>query len=130
GDGRRLLPARGARPAGLTAPGVRGCPPGGPGAEGPLGRRAQHVQHSRPDGVSRGSHDGRIPAAGSAGRGVAGPVRRRAGEGGGGNYGSAGGAHLAKPVVGMEATPTGKGYWLVASDGGIFGFGDAGFFGS
>ena len=32
--------------------------------------------------------------------------------------------HLAKPIVGMAATP-GKGYWLVASDGGIFTFGDA-----
>ena len=30
----------------------------------------------------------------------------------------------------MAATPTGKGYWLVASDGGIFAFGDANFFGS
>jgi hypothetical protein len=30
----------------------------------------------------------------------------------------------------MAATPTGKGYWLVASDGGIFTFGDANFFGS
>jgi hypothetical protein len=30
----------------------------------------------------------------------------------------------------MAATPSGKGYWLVASDGGIFTFGDAGFFGS
>ena len=29
-----------------------------------------------------------------------------------------------------RATPTGKGYWLVASDGGIFAFGDARFFGS
>ena len=34
------------------------------------------------------------------------------------------------PVVGMASTPDGKGYWLVASDGGIFTFGDAGFFGS
>ena len=25
----------------------------------------------------------------------------------------------------MAATPDGKGYWLVASDGGIFTFGDA-----
>ena len=33
-------------------------------------------------------------------------------------------------VVGMAATPDGKGYWLVASDGGIFTFGDASFFGS
>ena len=34
------------------------------------------------------------------------------------------------PVVGMAATPDGKGYWLVASDGGIFTFGDAAFYGS
>jgi hypothetical protein len=33
-------------------------------------------------------------------------------------------------VVGMAPTPTGNGYWLVASDGGIFAFGDAGFWGS
>jgi hypothetical protein len=30
----------------------------------------------------------------------------------------------------MAATPGGKGYWLVASDGGIFDFGDANFYGS
>ena len=30
----------------------------------------------------------------------------------------------------MAATPDGKGYWLVASDGGIFTFGDAGYYGS
>jgi hypothetical protein len=30
----------------------------------------------------------------------------------------------------MAATPDGGGYWLVASDGGIFAFGDAGFHGS
>jgi ribosomal protein L24E len=30
----------------------------------------------------------------------------------------------------MAATPTGHGYWLVASDGGIFAFGDATFSGS
>ena len=45
-------------------------------------------------------------------------------------YGSTGTVHLAKPIVGMAATPTGKGYWLVASDGGIFAFGDADFYGS
>jgi hypothetical protein len=32
---------------------------------------------------------------------------------------------LQAPIVGMDATPTGKGYWLVASDGGVFAFGDA-----
>ena len=30
----------------------------------------------------------------------------------------------------MAATPDGKGYWLVASDGGVFTYGDAGFYGS
>ncbi|MBF6558541.1 MAG: hypothetical protein IVW52_20830 [Acidimicrobiales bacterium] len=30
----------------------------------------------------------------------------------------------------MTPTPDGRGYWMVASDGGIFSFGDAGFFGS
>jgi hypothetical protein len=32
---------------------------------------------------------------------------------------------LRAPVVGMDSTPTGKGYWMVASDGGVFAFGDA-----
>ena len=32
--------------------------------------------------------------------------------------------------MGLAATPTGKGYWLVAADGGIFAFGDATFHGS
>jgi hypothetical protein len=30
----------------------------------------------------------------------------------------------------MAATPDGKGYWLVATDGGIFAYGDAAFHGS
>jgi hypothetical protein len=37
---------------------------------------------------------------------------------------------LNQPIVGMATTPTGHGYWLVASDGGIFSFGDATFHGS
>ena len=45
-------------------------------------------------------------------------------------YGSAAPLRLNQPIVGMAATPDGKGYWLVASDGGIFSFGDAAFFGS
>ena len=32
--------------------------------------------------------------------------------------------------MGIAATPDGGGYWLVASDGGIFSFGDAPFMGS
>jgi hypothetical protein len=38
--------------------------------------------------------------------------------------------HLNAPVVGMASTPDGKGYWLVAADGGVFTFGDAAFYGS
>ena len=34
------------------------------------------------------------------------------------------------PVVGIAATSDGGGYWLVGADGGVFTFGDAGFFGS
>ena len=34
---------------------------------------------------------------------------------------------LAKPIVGMTATSDGNGYWLVASDGGVFSYGDATF---
>jgi hypothetical protein len=30
----------------------------------------------------------------------------------------------------MASDPNGAGYWLVASDGGIFNYGDSGFFGS
>ena len=36
----------------------------------------------------------------------------------------------APPIVGMAPTPDGNGYWLVASDGGIFTEGDAVFYGS
>jgi hypothetical protein len=37
---------------------------------------------------------------------------------------------LNAPIVGVANTPDGKGYWLVGADGGVFTFGDAGFFGS
>src|SRR3989442_343418 len=37
---------------------------------------------------------------------------------------------LNGPVLGSVATPSGKGYYMVASDGGIFAFGDAHFVGS
>ncbi|MGH9037792.1 MAG: cadherin-like domain-containing protein, partial [Acidimicrobiia bacterium] len=36
----------------------------------------------------------------------------------------------AKRIHAMSANPTGRGYWMVAGDGGIFAFGDAGFYGS
>jgi len=43
---------------------------------------------------------------------------------------SAAPGHLNSPIVGMASTPTGRGYWNVAADGGLFAFGDAGFHGS
>ena len=46
------------------------------------------------------------------------------------NFGDASGLPLNKPIVGMTPTTDGRGYWLVASDGGIFDYGDAGFYGS
>ncbi|MFI5240394.1 MAG: hypothetical protein ACHQUB_01645, partial [Candidatus Saccharimonadia bacterium] len=53
-----------------------------------------------------------------------------------GSFGSAAalgglrGIALHAPIVGMAATPSGNGYWLLAADGGIFTFGDATFHGS
>ena len=46
------------------------------------------------------------------------------------SYGSTGAISLNKPIVAMVATPDGRGYWLVASDGGVFPYGDAAFYGS
>ena len=37
---------------------------------------------------------------------------------------------LAKPIDGMVPTADGRGYWMVAADGGVFAYGDAGFVGS
>jgi hypothetical protein len=34
------------------------------------------------------------------------------------------------PIVGIAATPTGKGYWLICADGGVFAFGDATYLGN
>ncbi len=39
-------------------------------------------------------------------------------------------APLNKPIVSIAATPDGSGYWLAASDGGVFTKGDAHFYGS
>ena len=36
----------------------------------------------------------------------------------------------AHPVVGLAASPSGKGWWMVGQDGGVFAEGDAAFFGS
>ena len=44
--------------------------------------------------------------------------------------GSTGAQHLNAAVVGLAPTPDGHGYWEVAADGGVFGYGDAGYYGS
>jgi hypothetical protein len=45
------------------------------------------------------------------------------------SYGPLTKLHPAKPIVGIASTPDGKGYWLVAADGGTFNYGDAHFYG-
>jgi hypothetical protein len=45
-------------------------------------------------------------------------------------YGSTGSIHLNAPIVGMESSNNGSGYRFVASDGGIFSYGNAPFYGS
>jgi hypothetical protein len=47
-----------------------------------------------------------------------------------GFHGSTGNVPLNAPLVGMAATASGRGYWLLARDGGIFSYGDARFHGS
>jgi hypothetical protein len=44
--------------------------------------------------------------------------------------GSLNGLMLNQPIVGMEPTTSGAGYWQAAADGGVFALGDAGFYGS
>ena len=56
---------------------------------------------------------GSVPGLGIAPAGTPGPVRR-----------------LAEPIVGMAPSTDGRGYLVVAADGGVFAFGDARFAGS
>jgi hypothetical protein len=46
------------------------------------------------------------------------------------SLGDLGNVKLNRPIVSAAATPDGRGYWLVASNGGVFCFGDAMFHGS
>ena len=41
-----------------------------------------------------------------------------------------GGTPIGAPMVGMTRTADGQGYWMIGRDGGIFNYGDAGFYGS
>ena len=47
-----------------------------------------------------------------------------------GFFGSLGAVHLNGPIVGMDSSADGHGYWLAGSDGGLFNAGDALFFGA
>ena len=47
-----------------------------------------------------------------------------------GFYGSAAGTRLARPMVGITASPTRRGYWLTGGDGAVFNYGDARHYGS
>ena len=50
--------------------------------------------------------------------------------GGAPDLGPPAGLDLNTPLLDIAAHPGGNGYWLVSSDGGVFSFGDARFFGS
>jgi hypothetical protein len=45
-------------------------------------------------------------------------------------YGDMSGKALNKPIKGIASTPSRRGFWLYATDGGVFAFGDAQFYGS
>ena len=75
--------------------------------------------------------NGCSPATGDSARGAwaVGPTGRVSTYGAQ-HYGDLSNTSLNKPIVGMSPTADSLGYWLVASDGGIFSFGDARFYGS
>ena len=101
-----------------------------PLAGGPVDR-ARRVGHAPHDAVATSAHLIVASAGDSAtGRRLAGGLRRRRLRLRAPFVGSAGDLPLVRPVVGMTPTADDQGYWLVASDGGIFAFGDAAFYGS
>jgi len=71
---------------------------------------------------------GRAPAARSAGTTF--PGTGVFAFGSAASLGSLAGTGVNAPIVGMAATPSAQGYWLVGADGGVYAFGDARYFGS
>ena len=63
---------------------------------------------------------------------VLGRLQRRhvTANGGVSSYGDMANQNLNSPIIGITPTPSGSGYWLLGSDGGIFSFGNAVFHGS
>ena len=94
--------------SGSTAP-IGAVSPMSPSASGP----SSGGLSVEGDGYLQTASDGAVFAYGKAGF-----------------LGSVANIHLARPVVGVEATPGGTGYWEVAADGGVFSFGRAKFYGS
>src|SRR5688500_15312213 len=71
------------------------------------------------------------PAAGLAGPvGAAVPTTSVVATGTATTYGSTGESVLNSGLVDMAASPTGRGYWQLGGDGGVFNYGDARFYGS
>jgi hypothetical protein len=118
------------------------------GADGSVyGFGAQTYGSTYSDGITglSGSHPLNAPIVGMAATSNGGGYWMVGKDGGIFNFGNAtnygstytygitglGGSHpLNAPIVGMAATPDGKGYWLVSADGGVFDFGNARFYGS
>lgn len=46
------------------------------------------------------------------------------------HLGSTGSQSLNAPIIGLASTPSGRGYWQLGADGGVFAFGDAHWYGS
>jgi len=113
-DGWRTLPITNWRVAGFTHHSASGW------LHDPAGRANPGAAGLAPGGITARPHggfwsvtpDGRVTAGGAP------------------SYGDASSLALNAPIVDIAATPSGKGYWLLGSDGGIFGFGDAAFHGS
>jgi hypothetical protein len=95
-----------------------------------LVQRASAGPSAQISGDYGGGHEFGVDPSG--GYWIAGPQGTVTAYGGAPSYGSLAsmGIRPEEPIVGLSATPSGHGYWLVAADGGIFSFGDASFHGS
>ena len=103
--------------AGAAHPGATATKPGAASAPGVT---SGTLAASGPVAAGSVASAGSVAVGGSGAVGGSVPV--------GGSVATPGG--LVAPVVAMAATPDGRGYWQVASDGGVFAFGSAPFLGS
>lgn len=96
-------------PYSSTPPGPAKPPPAPYVAATPVAGQPGHAWFLRPDGEVDGLDVARARIA---------------------TYGGLDGTKLNKPPIAIASTPSGRGYWLAAQDGGVFNFGDATFHGS